>query len=97
MLYALSLESLLCKICASSTGLVLPGFSKSIVLSAYADDVIVMAQNQGGVDILVNLTDSFNVLSSTRVNWKKVRPPPFVGGAMISQSFPRIGAGRKML
>ena len=33
----------------------LPGFSKSIVLSAYADDVKVMAQNQRDVDVLVNL------------------------------------------
>ena len=45
MLYALSLKLLLCKICTSITGLVLSGFSKNIVQSAYADNVIVMAQN----------------------------------------------------
>ena len=70
MLHELSLEPLLCKIHASITGLVLRGFSKNIVLSGYADDVIVMAQNQD-VNILVNLRDSFNVLSSARVKWRK--------------------------
>ena len=38
MLYAFSLEPLLCKMHTSITGLVLPGFSKNIVLSAYAGD-----------------------------------------------------------
>lgn len=52
-------------------GLVLSGFNKNIILSAYADNIIVMVQNQKGVDILSSLTNSFNVLSSVRVNWKK--------------------------
>ena len=38
MLYALSLEPLLNKIRLNIEGLILPGFSGSIVLSAYADD-----------------------------------------------------------
>ncbi len=38
MLYALSMLS---KIRSSIQGLVLPGFSGNVVLSAYADDVIV--------------------------------------------------------
>ena len=45
MLYALSLKLLLCNIRASINGLVLSGFSKNIVQSVYADDLIVMAQN----------------------------------------------------
>nr|BAC82605.1 pol-like protein [Tetraodon nigroviridis] len=71
MLYALSLEPLLCKIRSSIAGFVLPGFNKNIVLSAYADDVVILTQNQSDVDVLSRLTDSFNVLSSARVNWRK--------------------------
>ncbi|TWW62350.1 Transposon TX1 uncharacterized 149 kDa protein ORF 2 [Takifugu flavidus] len=44
MLYALSLKPLLSRIRASVDGLVLPSFHKKIVLSAYADDIIVMGQ-----------------------------------------------------
>lgn len=71
MLYALSLEPLLCKIRSSIDGLVLPGFKGNIVLSVYADDVIVLVKNQREVDALVFLTNLFNTLSSARVNWSK--------------------------
>uniref|UniRef100_A0A672HUD6 Reverse transcriptase domain-containing protein n=1 Tax=Salarias fasciatus TaxID=181472 RepID=A0A672HUD6_SALFA len=71
MLYALSLEPLLSKLRSSLQGLLLPGFSESMILSAYADDLIVFIRNQGDVDILVNIIKDFNVASAARVNWGK--------------------------
>uniref|UniRef100_A0A3B3HMN0 Reverse transcriptase domain-containing protein n=1 Tax=Oryzias latipes TaxID=8090 RepID=A0A3B3HMN0_ORYLA len=71
MLYALSLEPLLHKIRKSIEGLCLPGFQRNIVLSAYADDVIVFVQNQADVNVLVDAIHAFSKLSSARVNWHK--------------------------
>ena len=71
MLYALSLEPLLNKIRFNIEGLILPGFSGSIVLSAYADDLIVFTKNQREIDILENIINDFTVLSAARVNWEK--------------------------
>ena len=71
MLYALSLEPLLCKIRTSIDGLVLSGFRENVILSAYADDVVVLIKTQRDVDILANLTVLFNTLSSAKVNWAK--------------------------
>lgn len=34
------------KICSSLRGLVLPGFSRSIILSAYVDDLIVLLRTR---------------------------------------------------
>ncbi|KAI3364781.1 hypothetical protein L3Q82_000909 [Scortum barcoo] len=72
MLYALSLEPLLNKIlCTSIQGLILPGCGGNIVLSAYADDLIVLIKNQGEVNILANIIKDFTIISAARVNWKK--------------------------
>ena len=71
MLYALSLEPLLQKIRSSVHGLVLPGFNSRVVLSAYADDVVVFTRNQQDVDKLTEMTNKFSILSSARVNWGK--------------------------
>ena len=71
MLYALSLEPLLSKIRSSLQGLVLPGFNENIVLSAYADDVIVFTRNQRDVDILTSIISDFTAASEARVNWAK--------------------------
>ncbi|TWW77456.1 Transposon TX1 uncharacterized 149 kDa protein ORF 2 [Takifugu flavidus] len=46
MLYALSLEPLLSKICTNLDGMVLLSFYKKIVLSAYADDIIIVVRRQ---------------------------------------------------
>lgn len=71
MFYALSLEPLLAKIRSSIDGLTVPGFNSNIVLSAYADDVIVVVRNQRQVDILTSLTEKYRALSSAKVNWHK--------------------------
>ena len=71
MLYALSLEPLLQKIRSSVRGLVLPGFNSSVVLSAYADDVVVFIKDQQDVCILNSVIEKFSVVSAARVNWRK--------------------------
>ena len=71
MLYALSLEPLRNKIRLNIEGLILPGFSGSIVLSAYADDLIVFIKNQREINKLENIINDFTILSAARVNWKK--------------------------
>uniref|UniRef100_A0A3Q3AE51 Reverse transcriptase domain-containing protein n=1 Tax=Kryptolebias marmoratus TaxID=37003 RepID=A0A3Q3AE51_KRYMA len=71
MLYSLSLEPLLQKIRSSVHGLVLPGFSNNIVLSAYADDVVVFIKDQQDVSVLTKITEKFSALSAARVNWGK--------------------------
>lgn len=52
MLYALSLEPLLSRICSHIDDLTWPGFNSDIVLSAYADDAIVLVKSQNDVNIL---------------------------------------------
>ncbi|TWW53588.1 Transposon TX1 uncharacterized 149 kDa protein ORF 2 [Takifugu flavidus] len=71
MLYALSLEPLLIKIRANVQGLVLSGFTGNLVLSAYADDVIVFTRDQQDINILNRITDRFSMVSAARVNWGK--------------------------
>ena len=71
MLYALSLEPLLNNLRKNLQGLFLPGFNSNIVLSAYADDIVVFIKNQREVDILTNIVERFSVTSAARVNWGK--------------------------
>uniref|UniRef100_A0A8P4KAC5 Reverse transcriptase domain-containing protein n=1 Tax=Dicentrarchus labrax TaxID=13489 RepID=A0A8P4KAC5_DICLA len=71
MLYALSLEPLLQKIRSSVRGLFLPGFNSSVVLSAYADDVVVFIKDQQDVCVLNSVIQKFSVVSAARVNWRK--------------------------
>ncbi|TWW67065.1 Transposon TX1 uncharacterized 149 kDa protein ORF 2 [Takifugu flavidus] len=71
MLYALSLEPLLIKIRENVQGLVLSGFTGNLVLSAYADDVIVFTRDQQDINILNRITNKFSMVSAARVNWGK--------------------------
>ncbi|KAJ3615107.1 hypothetical protein NHX12_018675 [Muraenolepis orangiensis] len=71
MLYALSLEPLLSRIRSKLQGLFLPGFNGNLVLSAYADDVVVFVRDQTDIDVLVDIVREFSSASAARVNWKK--------------------------
>ncbi|KAJ4946299.1 hypothetical protein JOQ06_023967, partial [Pogonophryne albipinna] len=71
MLYALSLEPLLNKIRSKLQGLFLPGFGGGMVLSAYADDIIVFIRDKKDTDILVDIVRDFSSASAARVNWRK--------------------------
>lgn len=69
MLDALSLEPLLQKIRQNVEGLFLPAFlNLNMVLSAYADDVVVFIRNQRDVNTLGTVTQKFSVVSSANVN-----------------------------
>lgn len=68
MLYALSLEPLLQKICSSVCRFFFPGFKN---LSAWADDVVVLIKNQEDVNTLAEITEKFSIVSLAKVNWGK--------------------------
>ncbi len=43
----------------------------NLILSACAADVVILVKNQDDVNMLVDVTDKFSVVSSARVNRKK--------------------------
>jgi len=69
--YSLAIEPLLQQIRKKLCGLCLPNCKNNIVLSAYADDVMVLINGQNDVHILLNLIKDFMLLSSAKVNWTK--------------------------
>ncbi|KAJ3584784.1 hypothetical protein NHX12_015279, partial [Muraenolepis orangiensis] len=64
-------EPLLNKIRSKLQGLFLPGFNGNMVLSVYADDVVVFVRDQTDIDVLVDIVREFSSASAARVNWKK--------------------------
>ncbi len=71
MLYSLAIEPLLQQIRAKLHGICLPNCENNLIVSAYADDVIVMINRQSDIQVLSRLLKTFNGLSSARVNWSK--------------------------
>uniref|UniRef100_A0A8C2GDM5 Reverse transcriptase domain-containing protein n=1 Tax=Cyprinus carpio TaxID=7962 RepID=A0A8C2GDM5_CYPCA len=71
MLYSLAIEPLLQQIRSKLCGLSLPVCDNKFYLSAYADDIVVLLNNQSDVHVLFNLFEDFKQLSSAKVNWKK--------------------------
>ena len=71
MLYSLSIEPLLCKIRNKIEGLVLKDCSKKYILSAYADDLIILVKNKEEIEKLKETVKDFGTLSSAKVNWDK--------------------------
>ena len=71
MLYALSVEPMLHNIRSHINGLLLSGFNARFCLSAYADDLVVVIQNQEDVTKLTDVVETFGKISSARVNWAK--------------------------
>lgn len=71
MLYSLAIEPLLQQIRAKLHGICLPNCKKNLILSAYADDVIVMITRQSDIQVLLRLLRTFKGLSSARINWGK--------------------------
>ena len=49
--------------CRSLMAVCVPGFNENVVLSAYADDVIVFTRNQRDVDILTSIISDFTTTS----------------------------------
>ena len=77
--------------CRSLMAVCVPGFNENVVLSAYADDVIVFTRNQRDVDILTSILSDFTTASEARViTGERVRPSLSVNGVAVSQFFPRV-------
>ncbi|CAM2111602.1 unnamed protein product [Caretta caretta] len=70
-LYALAIEPFLCLLCRRLTGLVLQEPELRMVLSAYADDVLLVVQDPGDLARVEACQAIYSAASSTRVNWVK--------------------------
>ncbi|CAM2094788.1 unnamed protein product [Caretta caretta] len=70
-LYALAIEPFLCLLRRRMTGLVLREPELRLVLSAYADDVLLVVQDPGDLARVEACQDIYSAASSTRVNWVK--------------------------
>ncbi|CAM2116049.1 unnamed protein product [Caretta caretta] len=70
-LYALAIEPFLCFLCRRLTGLVLREPELWLVLSAYADDVLLVVQDPGHLALVEACQAIYSAASSTRVNWVK--------------------------
>ncbi|CAM2110861.1 unnamed protein product [Caretta caretta] len=70
-LYALAIEPFLCFLRRRLTGLVLREPELRLVLSAYADDVLLMVQDSGDLARVEACQAIYSAASSARVNWVK--------------------------
>ncbi|CAM2097208.1 unnamed protein product [Caretta caretta] len=70
-LYALAIEPFLCLLCRRLTGLVLREPELLLVLSAYANDVLLMIQDPGNLAWVEACQAIYLAASSARVNWVK--------------------------
>ncbi|CAM2107583.1 unnamed protein product [Caretta caretta] len=70
-LYALAIEPFLCLLRRRMTGLVLREPELWLVLSAYADDVLLVVQDPGDLARVEACQAIYSAASSTRVNWVK--------------------------
>ncbi|CAM4524975.1 unnamed protein product [Lepidochelys olivacea] len=69
--YALAIEPFLCLLCRRLTRLVLREPELRLVLSAYADDILLMVQDPGYLAQVEACQAIFSAASSARVNWVK--------------------------
>ncbi|CAM5082109.1 unnamed protein product [Eretmochelys imbricata] len=70
-LYALAIEPFLCLLCRRLTGLVLREPELRLILSAYADDVLLVIQDPGDLARVEACQAIYLAASSARVNWVK--------------------------
>ncbi|CAM2097033.1 unnamed protein product [Caretta caretta] len=70
-LYALAIEPFLCLLHRRMTGLVLREPELRLVLSAYADDVLLVVQDPGDLAQVEACQAIYSAASSARVNWVK--------------------------
>ncbi|KAG6933034.1 hypothetical protein G0U57_020284, partial [Chelydra serpentina] len=70
-LYALAIEPFLCLLRRRLTGLVLHEPGLQLVLSAYADDVLLVVQDPGDLVRVEACQMVYSAASSARVNWVK--------------------------
>ncbi|CAM2111968.1 unnamed protein product [Caretta caretta] len=70
-LYALAIEPFLCLLRRRLTGLVLRELELRLVLSVYADDVLLMVQDPGDLAQVKACQAIYSAASSSRINWVK--------------------------
>ncbi|CAM5163112.1 unnamed protein product [Eretmochelys imbricata] len=70
-LYALAIEPFLCLLRRRMTGLVLRELELRLVLSAYADDVLLVVQDPGDLVRVEACQAIYSAASSARVSWVK--------------------------
>ncbi|KAF7642537.1 hypothetical protein LDENG_00256290 [Lucifuga dentata] len=93
-LYSLAIEPLLCRLRDRLSGFSLPGSSQSsppLVVSAYADDVNILVQNQRDVEALRDSLGLYERASSARVNWGKSEA--FQVGRWEEEAVPALPGG----
>ncbi len=71
MLYTLEVEPLLHRLREVLRGLSLSKCESTFVVSAYADDIIVIVKEQNDVEILMQTLEDFKMLSAAKFNWEK--------------------------
>ena len=71
MLYALSIEPMLHRIQTQVEGMEVQDFNERYVVSAYADDLMVMVNTQKDVEKLKDTVTGFEMISAAKVNWEK--------------------------
>lgn len=71
MLYSLAIEPLLQRIRTKLHGICVPNCKENLILSAYADDVIIMISRQSDIEVLLKLLSAFKKVSSASINWRK--------------------------
>lgn len=71
MLYSIAIEPLLHMLRSNLRGFSVPSCNKPFILSAYADDVITFVSCKDDIDMLTNVVNDFQSLSSAKVNWGK--------------------------
>ncbi len=68
MLYAPSIEPMLHNVSSFIHGLFLPDFN-IFILSAYADDTVVIVKTKKDVNRLENIVETFGKITAANVNW----------------------------
>lgn len=46
-------------------------YTNSVIVAAYADNIIVFIRKQSAIDTLTILLERFNALSASKINWNK--------------------------
>ncbi len=82
MLYSLGIEPLLRKFRVELKGVNIPNCEFFFKLSAYADDIVILIKEQRNVNKMTKIVSDFTIVSSAKVNWKKVRLSHLVNGQM---------------
>ncbi len=80
MLYSLAIEPLIHRLRMHLSGLLFPGCKKVFKLSAYADGIAVLVNEQNDINILVKTVSNFGKISFAKVNWGKVKKRTLPGG-----------------